>query len=416
MSANTSRGPPVSDLICPGDEDDLAAAIENAVAQTTPLEIVGGGSKRTVGRPLQTAARLSTEKLTGVTLYEPNELVIAARAGTPLAEIEKTLAKNGQQLAFEPIDLGPLLGEEAGKGSIGTVFATNLSGSRRIQTGAARDHFLGVRAVNGLGELFKSGGRVMKNVTGYDLCRGLSGSWGTLAVMSEVTMKVLPRAEATRTLLLRGLTDEVAVDAMCAAVGSPFEVSGTVHLQPSCVQAMGIEGLAKKGQALTAIRLENFADFLDYRAGRLGETLSAFGKIGELDTGPSEKFWTGIRTLRFFEGGEGAVWRISVAPKRGARVVAMLSAHLDCRAVYDWSGGLIWLEVAPSHDAGATEVQRTLAETGGYATLIRAEPALRASLDVFQRLDTGLTDLTGRIKKAFDPAGILNPGRMYPGI
>lgn len=405
-----------SEVITPGDEDELAAAIAKANAETAPLEIAGGGTKRDVGRPLQTAARLSTAKLSGVTLYEPNELVIAAKAGTPLKEIERTLAKNGQQLAFEPIDAGPLLGGKAGQGTIGAVFATNLSGSRRIQTGAARDHLLGMRAVNGRGEIFKSGGRVMKNVTGYDLCRGVAGSWGTLAVMSEVTMKVLPKAEDTRTLLFTGLTDEVAIDAMCAALGSPYEVSGTAHLHASCVPALGIGGLAKKGQTLTALRLENFRSFLDYRAGRLGELLAAYGKHAELDGKDSEAFWGAIRQLKFFDGGEGAVWRISVAPSDGARLVAQLSTHLDCRAVYDWSGGLVWLEVAPSRDAGATEIQRTLAEIRGHATLIRADHAVRASVDVFQAPDGAAAALTRRVKAAFDPAGILNPGRMYSGV
>lgn len=406
----------MSDVIRPADEAELAAAIETAVGDTMPLEIVGGGTKRDVGRPLQTASLLSTEKLSGITLYEPSELVLSAKAGTPLIEIEKTLAKNRQQLAFEPIDLGPLLGQQADQGSIGAVFTTNLSGSRRVQIGAARDHLLGVRAVNGRGETFKSGGRVMKNVTGVDLCRGLSGSWGTLAVVSEVTMKVVPSAEATRTLLFKGLTDEVAVDAMCSAVGSPFEVSGTVHLHASCVASLGIDALAKKGQTVTAIRLENFSRFLDYRAGELGKSLAAFGRIAELDDEQSKTFWSGIRLLKFFDGGEGAVWRISVAPKKAPRLVAALSAHLDCRAAYDWSGGLIWLEVAPSGDAGATEVQRSLADTGGHATLIRAEPSVRSSIDVFQPLDRGVAELTRRIKTAFDPEGILNPGRMYPGI
>ncbi|MDH3579004.1 MAG: FAD-binding protein [Hyphomicrobiales bacterium] len=406
----------MSDIIRPADEDEMAAAIAAAAAQSRPLEVYGGGSKRDVGKPLQTAAHLSTSALTGITLYEPNELVISARSGTPLSEIEKTLATNKQQLAFEPIDLGPLLGKNPGQGTIGAVFATNLSGSRRIHVGAARDHLLGLRAVNGQGELFKSGGRVMKNVTGYDLCRGLAGSWGTLSVMSEVTMKVLPRAQATRTLILRGLTDEVAVDAMCAAMGSPFEVSGTVHLHPSCAQAMGIDGLAKRGQSVTALRLENFSSFLDYRAGQLGKILAAFGKMAQLDTKQSAPLWDGIRALKFLEGGQGAVWRISIAPTKAPQFVAAIAAQLECRAAYDWSGGLIWLELTPTHDAGASEIRRTVAEIGGYATLLRAEPAVRAAVDVFQPLDGSVDMLTRRIKAAFDPAGILNPGRMYSGI
>ena len=406
----------MTDVIRPGDEDELAAAVAAAGSENRPLEVCGRGSKRAVGRPTQTAARLSAEKLTGVTLYEPRELVISARAGTPIRELEDTLAENDQWLAFEPIDVGPLLGQEAGLGSVGAVFATNLSGSRRIQAGAARDHLLGLRGVNGRGEVFKSGGRVIKNVTGYDLCRGLSGSWGTLAVLTEVTMKVLPRAEATRTLILRGLTDEVAVDAMCSALGSPFEVSGAVHLPVSCALAMQVDGLVRKNQAVTALRLETFASFLDYRFDRLAETLAAYGKAVALDNAASAVFWEGVRTLKFFAGSDGAIWRISVAPDRAERLFTEISRHLKCRAVYDWSGGLIWLDVAPSRDAGAMEVRRAIVEIGGHATLIRAEPAVRAAVDVFQPPGSGAMELTRRIKNAFDPAGVLNPGRMYAGV
>lgn len=406
----------MGDVLLPGDEDELVAMIAAAAADGQPIEIMGAGTKREIGRPPQTASLLSTRGLTGVTLYEPNELVIGAGAGTPLGEIESTLDKNRQQLAFEPIDFGPLMGQEPGQATIGAVFAANISGSRRIQAGAARDHLLGLRAVNGRGELFKNGGRVMKNVTGYDLCRGLAGSWGTLGVMSQVTMKVQPKSEAARTLIFRGLTDEVAIDAMCAAVGSPFEVSGTVHLPASCAAALQIDDLVRKDHAITVLRLENFKEFLDYRSQRLAETLAAFGKVEVLDDPSSEAFWRGIRVLKFFEGGEGDIWRISIAPKKGARLVAAISAHLECRAVYDWSGGLIWLEAAPSRDAGSTEVRRAIADIGGYATLIRAEPAVRASVEVFQPLDPGLGALTRKIKSAFDPEGILNPGRMYSGI
>ncbi|MGI9383135.1 MAG: glycolate oxidase subunit GlcE [Methyloligellaceae bacterium] len=406
----------MSDVLRPSDEQELAAAISEAAASETPLEIYGGGTKRNVGRPLQTGAVLTTEALTGVTLYEPNELVIAARAGTPLSEIEAALAQNGQRLAFEPIDLAPALGGDAGVGTIGAVFATNLSGSRRILAGAARDSLLGTRAVNGQGEVFKSGGRVMKNVTGYDLCRGLAGSWGTLAVMSEVTMKVLPKAEETRTLVLSGLTDAMAVEAMCVAMGTPYEVSGTVHLQAPFAAALGDQALSEAGVPVTALRLENFSPSVAYRADRLKAVMGAFGTLIELDHARSQAFWAEIGRLKFLQGTEGDVWRLSIAPKLGSELVAAIAAHLDCRAAYDWSGGLIWLEVAPSADAGATEIRRAVAEIGGYATLIRAEPSVRASVDVFQALEPGVAAITKRLKAAFDPGGILNPGRMYPGV
>ncbi len=406
----------MSDLISPKSEEELAAAIAEASAAQTPVEIYGAGSKRTVGRPLQTASSISTERLKGITLYEPNELVLSARAGTPLIEIEKALAKNDQELAFEPLDLGPMLGGGEGRGTIGAVFATNLSGSRRIQVGAARDHFIGMHAVNGRGELFKSGGRVMKNVTGYDLCRGLAGSWGTLAVMSEVTMKVLPKAQATRTLLFVGLTDEVAVDAMCSALGTPFEVSGAVHLHGDFARELIDTDILRRTAPVTAFRLENFEASVGYRVDRLAESLTAFGKVVELDGAASADFWRGMRTLKFLHESQDPVWRISTAPTNGARVVTELSKRLECQAAYDWSGGLIWLQTTPSADAGASEVRRVLSELGGHATLIRADTALRSSVDVFHPMSSGVAVLSAKLKQSFDPVGILNPGRMYPGF
>lgn len=406
----------MSELIRPRDEEELAAAIAGAAEAQTPLEVRGAGTKQAMGRPLQTASVLTTEMIKGVTLYEPTELVMSARTGTPVAEIEKTLAKNNQQLAFEPVDLGPMLGERAGQGTIGAVFAANLSGSRRIQCGAARDHFLGMRAVSGRGEAFKSGGRVMKNVTGVDLCRGLAGSWGTLAVMSEVTMKVLPKPEATRTLVFTGLTDDVAVDAMCNAMGTPFDVSGTVHLHAAFAKDMLNTEILRRPAPVTALRLENFNKSIDYRVRRLRETLAAFGEPVELDDSASLEFWGGMRSLKFLQNDDNPVWRISTAPANGAHLVGGIGKRLDCKAAYDWSGGLVWLQTAPSADAGATEVRRVIAEIGGHATLVRADAAVRASIDVFQPPAPGIAALTRKLKESFDPAGILNPGRMYPGI
>ena len=406
----------MSDLIQPNDEEELAAEIAGACSAQTPVEVIGAGSKRAVGRPLQTGVSVTTENLNGITLYEPTELVLSARAGTPLTEIEETLAENDQQLAFEPVDLGPMLGQDAGLGTIGAVFAANLSGSRRIQVGAARDHLLGIRAVSGRGEVFKSGGRVMKNVTGYDLCRGIAGSWGTLAVMSEVTMKVLPRAQATRTLLFIGLTDEVAVEAMCAAIGTPFEVSGTVHLHGEFAAQLVDPDILRRPKPVTALRLENFTTALDYRCARLAESLAAFGTPVELDDAASRDFWSNMRRLEFLRGSSDPVWRISTAPSNGAKLVAALARRLECCVAYDWSGGLIWLRAAPSADAGAAEVGRVVAEIGGYATLMRADASLRGSVNVFQQLSPGVMALTRKLKESFDPAGILNPGRMYPGV
>src|SRR5512142_2001127 len=220
----------MTDTLKPRDAKEVEEAVRWALGNDKALEVSGQGTKRAIGRPSQTDLTLDLSGLTGLTLYEPAELVLSARAGTPLAEIEAELEMHNQQLAFEPIDYGPLLGGEAGAGSIGGVIAANLSGPRRIKAGAARDHFLGVTAVTGRGDTIKSGGRVVKNVTGYDLCKLFAGSWGTLAAMTDVTLKVLPKPETEATVLVSGLIDAQACAAMLAAMGSPFDVSAAAHL------------------------------------------------------------------------------------------------------------------------------------------------------------------------------------------
>ena len=400
----------------PVDEREFSRLLGEATATATPVALAGAGTKANVGRPMNATTHLSTRALRGITLYEPSEMVMSARTGTALAQIEDALSARRQMLAFEPIELAPLVGVQAGQGTIGGVFATNLSGARRIRVGAARDHFLGVRAVSGGGEVFKSGGRVMKNVTGLDLCRGLAGSWGTLAVMCEVTFKVQPMPEETATLILLGLPDEIAVEVLCEAMTTPYEVSGAIHLQPALVARLWHDGLREQGHAVTALRLENFAKSVAYRKVRLMEHLKAYGEIHELDSENSLAFWGELRQLSVLQEGDAPLWRISTAPTAGPRVVAAISAYMRCRAFYDWSGGLVWAEVLPTTDAGAADIRRVIATHGGHATLIRAEPQVRAAVEVFQPLEAGPDRLSRRLKATFDPAGILNPGRMYAGF
>jgi glycolate oxidase FAD binding subunit len=400
----------------PADERELSRVLAEATATSTPLEIVGSNSKRDIGRPVNTAHNVSTKSLRGITLYEPSEMVMSARAGTALSDVEQALAARGQALAFEPVELAAVAGGEPGEATIAGVFATNVSGTRRIRAGAARDHLLGLRAVSGRGEAFKSGGRVMKNVTGYDLCRGLAGSWGTLAVMTEVTFKVQPVPEDTGTLILLGLPDEIAVEVLCAAMATPYEVSGAIHLQPALVARLWHEGLREQGQAITALRVENFAKSVAYRLRRLREHLKAYGEIHVLDRENSLAMWGELRQLSVLQGSAAPLWRISTSPAAGPKVVAAIAAYMECRAFYDWSGGLIWAEVLPTTDAGAADIRRVIATHGGHATLIRAEPAVRSAVDVFQPLEAGLARLSRKLKETFDPAGILNPGRMYPNF
>lgn len=415
----------MADTLKPRDGADVEAAVGWALAGAKTLEIVGHGSKRGIGRAAQWDLSLDLSDLSGVTLYEPEELVLSAKAGTPLAEIEALLAANNQELAFEPMDYGPLLGGAVGRGTLGGTLAANLSGPRRIKAGAARDHFLGFTAVSGRAETFKSGGRVVKNVTGYDLCKVMAGSWGTLGAMTDVTVKVLPRAETEQTLLVLGLTDARGAQAMSAAMNSSNDVSGAAHLPPSV--ALRVTGADR---AVTALRVEGVAPSVAHRMTSLETLLMSFGALATLDETTSRPFWksvrdvmpfapldphpTAARSTSPFQGdvGEKVVWRISAAPSRGHAIAAAIG---EGEYFYDWAGGLIWLAVAPAHDGGAARVRGAVAGHG-HATLIRAPAGLRASVAVFEPQTQGLAALTRRVKESFDPKGVLGPGRMVAGV
>jgi glycolate oxidase FAD binding subunit len=409
-------------LVKPRDSKELEQAIQWALAGGKTFEVVGRGTKRAIGRAAQWDATLDLVGLSGVTLYEPEELVLSAKAGTPLAEIEALVAASRQELAFEPMDYGPLLGGTAGAASIGGVIAANLSGPRRIKAGAARDHFLGVSAVSGRGESFKAGGRVVKNVTGYDLCKLIAGSWGTLAAMTDITIKTLPKAETESTILVLGLDDEMARQAMTAAMGSFGDVSAAAHL-PASVAAR-IAELATAQAATTAFRLEGVAPSVAQRREILETLLAPFGSrdasLGALGEVPSRALWRAVRDVMPFgaagPAGDRDVWRISTAPTKGAGVGHALAAALDAELLYDWGGGLVWAAVPAADDASAPLVHSTVAAAGGHATLIRAPAAVRAAIDVFTPEPEALAALTKRVRTGFDPHGVLNAGRMWAGV
>ncbi len=404
----------------PETEDQVRDVVAWAAAEESPLEVVGRGTKRRLGRPVEADRLLDLSGLSGIVLYEPAELVMSARPGTPLAEIEAALAENGQMLAFEPADLGPLLGGEKETASIGGAFACNLAGPRRIKAGGARDHLLGVRAVTGRGETIKAGGRVVKNVTGYDLCKLFAGSHGTLAALTELTFKVLPAAEDAATVALREAADADAVRAMTAAMGSPHEVSGAAHLPPPCAAAAGVAALGD-GRAATVVRIEGPGPSVAQRAEALAALLAAFGPVEILNQADTHTLWRAIRDVAVLDAGGGRiVWRLSVPPAAGARVTAAIADRIENAAwFYDWAGGLIWLALPDGggeEDGGAAWVRAAIETEGGHATLVRAEAALRARVPVFQPQPAPLAALTARVKDGFDPRRILNPGRMYAGL
>jgi glycolate oxidase FAD binding subunit len=404
----------------PADLDELRDAIGEALAVEEPLEVVAGGSKREVGRPLQLPRMLDLSRLAGIRDYQPSELVLSAGAATPIEEIDAALAKAGQMLAFEPPDFGALFGLPAvsGRRTLGGALACNLSGPRRIKAGAARDHFLGFRGVSGRGEVFKSGGKVVKNVTGYDLCKLMAGSFGTLAALEEVTVKVLPQPEALSTVMLWGLDALAGVRILSRALASPHEISGAVYI-PALTTA-GLMSLSGS-TAIAALRLEGPDPSVIFRRERLLAELGSDCEASSLDAEASIAFWRAIRDVLPLAGsGDRVIWRVSVAPNRGGELGEAIARRLDASWYLDWAGGLVWAAIAGAEDGGAAVIRAAIRGVDGHgtghATLIKGSPELRRSVPVFEPQSPPLTALTGRIKESFDPRRILNPGRMVDGF
>ena len=395
--------------LTPRDEAELAAILGDA---SEPLGIIGNGSKSALLRPAQVARTVTTAALSGITLYAPKELIISAQAGTPLAEVERAVAAEGQHLIGEPPDYGDLLGSAAAQ-TIGGVIATNLSGPRRVAWGAMRDHIMGVRAVNGRGEIIRSGGRVLKNVTGLDICKLLTGSYGTLAVMTEVTLKVLPAPERRATVAIPRLDPVAAVAALSAALGSPFGVSAAAYLPAEA--AARVPALAWLGGSVALVRIEDFAMSVAYRSDRLRADLQGFGPAEILDDGASRSVWAAVRDALPLAGVGDAVWRVSVRPSAGPAVVRAVAEAIGADWFMDWGGGLVWIAGPATADAHAT-ICAAARESRGTWTLIRAPDGLRASVDVIPPEPGPLARISRDVKAAFDPRGILNPGRMYAGL
>ncbi len=416
----------MTELLQPTNAAQVVEIVAWAVGEEVPLEVAGTATKRGLGRPIlgQHSGEgnriidytLDLSHLSGITLYEPEELVLTAGAGTPLAEIEAAAVGSGQQLAFEPMHMARLYGNDGG--TLGGAIACNLAGPRRIKAGAARDHVLGVAGVSGRGEAIKSGGRVVKNVTGYDLSKLMTGSYGTLAALTEITVKVLPASEKIRTVLVFGLDDKTTQQAMTVALNSSHEVSGAAHL-PAPVAAQSAVGYVNgAGVAVTALRVEGFDTSVAARTEALRALLGSFGALEELHSANSAIFWQEVRDVVPFQVGNQPLWRISVTASEGAAVLRDIINARPGTAFYDWGGGLIWYRVDDDGDDGGTAAVRSALgqHGGGHATLVRASDEVRALVEVFQPQAAGLAALSARVKDSFDPRHILNPGRMYRGV
>jgi glycolate oxidase FAD binding subunit len=380
-------------------EADSEDSVVEIIKRRQPLEIVGGGSKLGLGHPVKAAARLSLSKLSGVTLYEPAELVMSVRAATPLAEIEAMLAAEGQSLAFEPPDLSRLLGSNMPQ-TIGGIVATGLAGPRRCVAGGVRDHVLGLRAVNGRGEIFRAGGRVVKNVTGYDLCKLLTGSFGTMAVFTEITVKVLPVAETEESVVIHGLDAAQAVAAMSQSMGSSAGISGGAWLPQV------------SGESVTVLRLEGFGPSVEARRARLQLVLAGRGELSLWGAEQSRIWWRELRDVApLCIAADQAVWKISLAASQAPGLVKKLGAIAGSRLFLDWAGSLLWLAVPCGADAQAARIRAMLPE-GAHAMLVVAPEAVRAVTAIFQPLPAAQEAVENRVRQSFDPDHLLNPGRV----
>jgi len=402
----------MNEVHIPGNEAEAASVIRDCAEKGISLAISGGNTRSGFGNAVRADVGLRSTGLSGITAYNPAEMVLSAKAGTPVSEIEAALAQNGQAMAFEPPDHRPVMGT-VGEPTIGGVFSVNASGPRRITAGAARDSLLGVRFVNGHGEVVKAGGRVMKNVTGLDLVKVLAGSYGTLGFLTEVTFKVLPRAKTVETIVMSGLDDEAAAQAMAAAMALSVEVSGASHL-PESVRSRFLAGRLPDGPA-TVLRLEGLEASVSVRAEKLAEAMSRFAPVSRLGAQDSAVLWREIRdVLPYADGSMKPVWRVSIAPTEGQKLVAALRLETGVDAFYDWQGGLVWMRMEADPEA-ETLRRYVKALGGGHATLIRASDGIRASVPAFEPAEPAVALLSQRVKAKFDPKGIFNPGRMTTG-
>jgi glycolate oxidase FAD binding subunit len=391
----------------PGDARALAELIADARRERAPLEVTGGGALRGVGGAVEAAASLDLSALDAVAAYEPDELVLTIGAGAAMEDIEAMLAAHGQHLAFEPPDFRGVL-KAGGRLTLGGALASNFGGPRRIKDGGPRDHFLGFEAVGGDAVAFKAGGRVVKNVTGFDLPKLLAGSWGTLAVMTAVTVKVLPRPQTGATLAIAGLDEAASTALMNRALGWPLEISAAARLEARAAAAL-IGGEA--GASATLLRLEGFSPSVQDRAGMLRERLDGVAPIRLIEAEASEALWRAIRDATPFADDPRTLWRMNVPAASAARAVAAIRERTALEALYDWGGALVWLAV-DGEDSGL--IPKTARDHGGHAAPFRASPALRRSAGLFSDPSPIRARLEANLRARFDPDGVLNPGRLGP--
>jgi len=406
----------------PQNEREVSSFIKKFYKTNIPIELIGSGSKKKIGKLLQCSKTLNLSKLNGIIEYLPEELYIKVKAGTAIKQIEEELKKNNQQLAFEPIDFGYFLNGKSDYGTAAGQVACNISGSRRFKVGSVRDHVLGFRGVNGKGEIIKSGGVVVKNVTGYDLSKLICGSYGTLIALTEITFKVLPAPEKSKTLVIHDQNLESAIDFLARAISSSNDISGAIFLPnkpkvPGCVmnieKTFKLNDLQNKG-SITAIRIEGSKNSIDQRFKNLSNELKIINfNISILETFQSEIFWNKIKTLEFFSSSKNSILRIVIPPSECVKLIYQLSNKY--KYYLDWGGALMWMEAFELSEEMFESIRKKIVKLGGYVTMIKNSDYLPYVEEVFT-INRDRFNISQNIKKSFDPKRILNPGKMYTGI
>ena len=403
-----------SDILKPNNENDLQEIIKYCYKKDLPIEIVGAGTKNQIGKKLQCAKILDMSNISGIVEYKPEELYITVKAGTPVKTVQDELKKNNQHLAFEPINFSELFKKDSNEGTIGGTLSCNFSGARRFKVGSARDHILGFKGYNGKGEKIKSGGTVVKNVTGYDLSKLVTGSFGTLLVLSEITLKVLPLQTDTKTIIVSGLALEHSLGIMGSAIASSNDPSGVVFYPASLRSNFVFNDLTHPG-SITAIRVEGTKTSTEQRINNLIENLSLIDKnITVLDSIQSEIFWEDTRSLKVFSKNQKNILRSIVPASETINLINRLKTFHPTYFI-DWGGSLIWLELDYLSNQKIDQIRRRVLDAGGYLTVIRSPQNLKSSSEIFT-IDPIKFKISQNIKKSFDPKRILNPGKMYTGI
>ena len=398
----------------PSSREEIAEIIRNCYKKNIPLEINGSKSKNKIGRNFQAEKTLDLTSYSGIIDYKPEELYIKVKAGTPINSIIEELDKHDQQLAFEPVDFGFLFNGKSNNGTIGGVISCNFAGPRRFKVGSARDHLLGFQGINGKGDIIKSGGTVVKNVTGYDLCKLISGSFGTLSVLTELSVKVLPKPQSSKTLIINNPHIKKAIEYLGIALSSSSDPSGGVFYPEQFDQSFTFNDLTHKG-ALTAIRIEGPSNSVDHRIKNLSAELGLLeNEYSILESVQTKIFWNKTKNLEIFSNSKKNLLRIVVPISETLSVLQKMKPY-EINYFLDWGGSLIWVELEKISLKILREIKDIMQQHSGYFTIIKVEDDLKASADIFT-IDPIKYKISEKIKKSFDPKRIFNPGKMYSGI